>query len=55
MEDLIIKVETDIEVNKRCLEENNIHPYVIELLELWIKYDAELLAIIKREKIMGVK
>lgn len=48
MEELIIKIEHDISVNKRCLEESNLHPFTVELLELWIKFDEELLEIIRR-------
>ena len=40
MEELIIKIEHDISVNKRCLEESNLHPFTVELLELWIKFFA---------------
>ena len=45
MEELIIKIENDIKVNQRCLQEKDIHPFIVGLLELWIKYDEELLEI----------
>lgn len=47
MEELIIKIESDISINKRCIEEN-ISENVKNILEIWIKYDEELLAIIRR-------
>lgn len=43
------KIENDIKVNERCLKEENIHPYCVSLLELWIKYDKELLEIINEK------
>lgn len=48
MKELIIKLEHDIKVNERCLEERNLHPFTVELIELWIKFDEELLEIIRR-------
>lgn len=54
MEDLIIKIESDLEVNKICLKEET-SKYMQKILKLWIKYDEELLAIIKKEKIKGDK
>lgn len=47
MEELIIKIETDIAVNKRCLQEDT-GSNLRKILKLWIKYDEELLAIIRR-------
>ena len=48
MEELIVKIEHDISVNFKCLEEGNLHPFTVELIKLWIKYDEELLEIIRR-------
>lgn len=48
MEELIIKIENDIKINERCLEEKDADVYVRSLLRLWINFDEELLAIIRR-------
>ena len=45
-EKLKIKIQHDIEVNKRCLEELT-HPGIRKMLELWNKYDEELLEILE--------
>lgn len=42
------KILLDIEINKRCLEEE-LNPAIKKLLELWIKYDYELLNILKED------
>lgn len=42
----IIKIKHDIDVNKRCLQEETI-PAVKRLLELCIKFDKELLEILE--------
>lgn len=47
MEELIIKIENDIRVNERCLQEE-VDVAIRRLLRLWISYDEELLAIIRR-------
>ena len=44
------KILLDIEINKRCLMEDT--PEIVrKLLELWLKYDYELLALIKEEDV----
>lgn len=48
MEELIIKIEEDIKVNERCLQEKEVDVYIRSLLRLWITYDEELLEIIRR-------
>ena len=48
MEELIIKIENDIKVNERCLQEKAADVYIRSLLNLWILYDEELLEIIRR-------
>lgn len=48
MEELIIKIEEDIKVNERCLQEKDADVYIRSLLNLWIKFDEELLEIIRR-------
>lgn len=50
MEELIIKIENDIKVNERCLEEEETDRFVRALLRLWINFDEELLEIIRRLK-----
>ena len=47
MEGLIIKIENDIKINERCLNEE-VDLNIKKLLRLWISYDEELLAIIKK-------
>ena len=49
MEEAILKIETDIKVNERCLQEE-IDPYVKELLKMWTKYDEELLQMLSERK-----
>ena len=44
------KVKLDIEINKKCLQEETSN-LVRKILELWLKYDYELLALIKEDKI----
>ena len=46
MFELILKINNDIKINKRCLQEKDLPKYTKELLNLWIKYDEELLKII---------
>ena len=48
MEELIIKIENDIKINERCLQEKDADTFVRSLLRLWINYDEELLEIIRR-------
>lgn len=48
MEELIIKIENDIKVNERCLQEQEVDVYIRSLLNLWIIFDEELLEIIRR-------
>lgn len=50
MEELIMKIESDIKINQRCINED-ISDNLKNILELWIKYDEELLAIIRKEEI----
>ena len=42
-------IKRDIQINKRCIKENNIHPYVESLLNMWINYDKKLLVLSKEE------
>ena len=46
MEDIIQKIENDLLVNNRCLQEDTDY-FVKKLLELWIEYDKELLEMLK--------
>lgn len=41
----IIKIKHDIDVNKRCLQEES-YDYVKRIIKLWLKYDEELLEIL---------
>lgn len=44
------KILLDIEINKRCLaEETDI--LVKKILELWLKYDYELLALVREDDV----
>lgn len=49
MEEIIQKIENDLLVNNRCLQENTDY-FVKKLLELWIEYDKELLEMIRQVK-----
>ena len=42
------KILLDIEINKRCLSEET-NELVKKILELWLKYDYELLALIRED------
>lgn len=44
------KILMDIEINKRCLKEET-SSIVRKLLELWLKYDYELLALVREEDV----
>lgn len=46
LKETIIK---DLQVNKRCLYENNLSAPVEILLNNWVKYDNELLELLKEE------
>ena len=50
MEELKNKILLDYEINKKCIEED-LPQYIKKMLELWIKYDEELLAIIKKKEL----
>lgn len=50
MEELIVKIRLDLEINKRCLNED-IPDSVRNIMNLWIKYDLELLSLIKKIQI----
>lgn len=50
MEELIVKIRLDLEINKRCLNED-IPDSVRNIMDLWIKYDLELLSLIKKIQI----
>ena len=41
----ILKIKHDIDVNKRCLQEES-YDYVKRILGLWLKFDEELLEIL---------
>lgn len=43
------KILLDIEINKRCIEEET-NSVIKRLLELWLEYDYELLALLKEKK-----
>ncbi len=47
MDEIITRIELDIEINKKCLELETTE-YIKRVLKLWIKYDEELLAFIKK-------
>ena len=47
MYELIIKIENDIKINERCLQED-LRISCKRLLELWIDYDKELLELIDK-------
>lgn len=44
------KILLDIEVNKRCLQEET-SELVRSMLELWLTYDYELLALIREDDV----
>lgn len=44
------KILLDIEINKRCLEEEA-SPIAKRILELWLKYDYELLALVREDNV----
>lgn len=50
MNELEQKILLDLEINKRCIDED-IPSNVKKILELWLKYDEELLAIIRKNEI----
>ena len=45
---LLNKILLDIEINKRCIEEETT-PALKKLLELWLEYDYELLKLLEEE------
>lgn len=45
------KILMDIEINKRCLKEET-SSIVRKLLELWLKYDYELLALVRDDDVI---
>lgn len=42
-ERLIKEIEKDIAINKRCLQEKNLFPATVKLIEMWLNYDYKLL------------
>lgn len=44
------KILLDIEINKRCLQEET-NALIKRLLELWLKYDYELLALVREDDV----
>lgn len=50
MEELKNKIILDIEINKKCIEQD-IDGVLKKMLQLWINYDEELLALIKKIQI----
>lgn len=44
------KILLDIEINKRCLQEET-DTLVKKILELWLKYDYELLALVREDNV----
>jgi hypothetical protein len=50
MNELEQKILLDYEITKRCLDED-IPESAVVILRLWLKYDEELLAIIRKDKI----
>ena len=49
MKEIISKIENDLKVNEKCLQEETIKP-IKKLLTLWIEYDKELLRMMKEIK-----
>lgn len=49
MDELEEKIKLDRAINLKCMEDE-IRPELRTILRLWIKYDEELLAIIRKEK-----
>lgn len=49
MKEIMSKIENDIKVNERCLQEESV-PSVKKLLTLWLEYDRELLRMMKEVK-----
>lgn len=47
MEELQKKIELDREINLKCLQEETTSE-IKAILKLWIKYDEELLALIRK-------
>jgi hypothetical protein len=50
MNELEQKILLDYEITKRCLNED-IPSLIKKVLELWLEYDKELLAIIRKDRI----
>lgn len=53
MEELKTKILLDVEINKKCLEQD-IDEVLKKILRLWINYDEELLSIIRKVEIKDV-
>ena len=49
MSDLENKIKLDREINLKCIQEETI-PEIKAILKLWIKYDEELLGLIRKAK-----
>lgn len=49
MGELENKIKLDREINLKCLNEETI-PEIKAILKLWIKYDEELLALVRKEE-----
>lgn len=43
------KISKDLEVNERCLKEDNLSPSAQTMLRIWVNYDKELLKLIKED------
>lgn len=54
MNELEQKILLDYEITKRCLDED-IPGLIKNVLKIWLKYDEELLAIIRKEEICKKK
>lgn len=40
-------IKRDLQINKRCLKEDNLFPSTETMLNLWINYDKKLLGLLK--------
>ena len=50
MQELIDKINLDIEINKHCID-LDVSKQIKNILKLWIKYDEELLSLIRKVEI----
>lgn len=43
-------IDKDLKTNERCLKEEEVLPFIKPMLKTWIKYDKELLSLLKEAK-----